>query len=94
MRLFVAWRIVLYLNKITESKIMNKVKILFKFLATAGPSIKSWVFADGKFQKSRAIILLLGFCLISASMYFFGVDNTAIALDMLDELSDIVGYVE
>jgi len=73
---------------------MGKFRMLANFFVTAGSSIKSWIFADGKFQKTRAIILLAGFAMISASMYFFGAENTKEAIELLDQFSDIVGYAE
>jgi hypothetical protein len=67
---------------------------LIKTLIGAGPSIKSAIFSDGKFKQKRAVILLVGFVLITGSMYFFGADNTEMAIDLLDDLSDSMGYAE
>lgn len=67
---------------------------LIKLFIGAGPSIKGAIFSDGKFKPKRAVILLVGFVLITGSMYFFGADNTEVAIELLDDLSDSMGYAE
>ena len=73
---------------------MNKLTLLTKMVTGIAPKIKGWIFADGKFQKTRAVILLVGFGLIALSVEYFGAANTQISLELLDALSDMVGYVE
>lgn len=73
---------------------MNKFALIAKTIASIGPKLKGWVFADGKFQKTRAGMLLVGFALVALSIHLIGPENTAIALNLLDSLSDMIGYVE
>lgn len=58
------------------------------------PSLKGWIFADGKFKPIRALILLASFIVLLFSINYFGAAEVEIALDMLDEVSDIIGYAE
>ncbi len=73
---------------------MNKLTVIARVVAGIAPKIKGWIFADGKFQKTRAVILLVGFGLIALSVEYFGAANTQITLELLDALSDMIGYVE
>ncbi len=73
---------------------MNKFALIANVVAKIGPKVKGWIFADGKFQKTRAIIMLVGFGLIALSVECFGAANTQISLELLDALSDMIGYVE
>ncbi|WAI96123.1 TMhelix containing protein [Vibrio phage vB_VhaP_PG11] len=70
-----------------------KAKLITALLANAG-NIKKWIFADGKFSLQRALILVVMFLAILLSVQYFGAANTEIALDFLDEVSDIIGYEE
>lgn len=73
---------------------MNKLSAITKLVTSIAPKLKGWIFADGKFQKTRAVILLVGFGLIMLSVEYFGAANTQISLELLDALSDMIGYVE
>lgn len=63
-------------------------------LGRMAPKLKGWIFSDGKFQPSRAAYLLAFFIAIMAGGHLFGWDNIAIAIGLLDEVSDAVGYAE
>lgn len=71
-------------------KLLNLVGLVMK----VGPKLKSWLFADGKFQPTRALYLLLFFVALGGMVYFIGPEQTEVVVDMLDDVSDIVGYVE
>lgn len=73
---------------------MNKYLGIAKLAVGLLPKVKGMIFSDGKFNLKRALILLVGGAVIGAGVYFLGYDNTAAALDLLDELSDMIGYVE
>lgn len=58
------------------------------------PSIKAAIFADGKFKPKRAVILLAFLITIGGMIHLIGVDETKEAVEMVDEISDTVGYGE
>lgn len=70
---------------------MNIKSILNVFLAV-GPSVKSWIFSDGKFVPKRAIILIVTLVLLTLGTHFFGEETVNSAVDALDEISDVIGY--
>lgn len=69
---------------------VKAVALAVKFL----PKIKGAIFADGKFSLKRAIILLVSLAILVGSIWLIGVDNTIIATDILDDISDSIGYEE
>lgn len=56
------------------------------------PMVKQWIFSDGKFNINRALILLAFFIALLAGCYFLGVDTVSQTIDMLDDVSDQIGY--
>jgi len=56
------------------------------------PKLKSYIFADGKFRKDRAVILLITLFLLILSIKLFGIETVITSIEMLDEVSDILGY--
>jgi len=68
------------------------MKNLIALFITAAPNIKSWLFSDGKFKPLRALIIALFFVLILLSVHFFGFEATERNIDLLDEISDVIGY--
>lgn len=70
-----------------------KLNIL-KTLISVGPSIKKWIWADGNFKLDRALILLAGLAILGLGYYFLGPTGMEVVLGYLEELSDIIGYVE
>lgn len=66
---------------------------LIRGLITVGPSLKRWIFSDGKFQTKRAIILLVSMVLLMIGYHFIPHEMTAI-IDSLDKVSDMIGYAE
>lgn len=70
-----------------------KLNIL-RTLLSVGPSIKRWIWADGNFHLSRALVLLTGMVLLGLGYYFLGPTGMEVVLQYLEELSDIIGYVE
>lgn len=71
-------------------KWLGSIQILTSVL----PIAKAWIFADGKFQSMRALILLLALCILGVLTRFLGVETTTEVVDMLDDISDAIGYVE
>lgn len=58
------------------------------------PNLKSFIFADGKFQAVRALYLMMFMVIIGGMVYFLGFEETAQIVDLLDDVSDLIGYVE
>lgn len=71
-----------------EVMIMFKLRMLLGIL----PNIKGWLWADGKFSPPRALVLLAAGTGLGVSIYFLGAANTATLVELLDEVSDIVGF--
>ena len=67
---------------------MNKLKVLLGFV----PKLKQYIFADGVFKKDRAIILMVSFIMLLVAIQIFGIDKVLLGIDLLDDLSDILGY--
>lgn len=67
---------------------MAKLQMLLNIL----PGIKGWLWADGKFSTRRGVTLIGAGIGLGAGIYFLGAENTAILVDMLDDISDIIGY--
>lgn len=65
---------------------------LFARLIPKLKDLKMWLFADGKFQLDRAVIILLGFIILLVAIHVFGFAQVEVAIELLDELSDIIGY--
>lgn len=65
-----------------------------KAVAMIGPGIKSWIFADGKFNVQRAMILIVGMVILSVMYHVLGPEGVNFVMGMLDEFSDAVGYEE
>lgn len=61
-------------------------------LLSAVPKIKSWIFADGKFTPVRALILLAFLIVIMLGYNYLGIEETNMAVEALDEASDVIGY--
>jgi len=57
-------------------------------------SFKDMLFVDGKFNRTRALSLILFLLVIVFSIDYIGVDGTNEAVDLLDEISDIIGDVD
>lgn len=62
-----------------------------KALITIGPSIKQWIFSDGKFQTKRAILLLVALVILMFGYHFIPHEMEYI-IKSLDEVSDMIGY--
>lgn len=73
---------------------MSKFISIVKLVASVGPKLKGWIFADGKFQLNRALILLAAFVIMLVASHFTGINEIAAIVGLLDEVSDILGYVE
>lgn len=63
-----------------------------KAIAAIGPSIKSWIFADGKFSMNRALVLIATLCVLLFGAWFIGPENLESVTDALEEVSDVIGY--
>lgn len=62
-----------------------------KALVTIGPSIKQWIFSDGKFQTKRAAILLIALVILMIGYQLIPHEMVHI-IDSLDQVSDMIGY--
>ena len=65
---------------------------MLNVLLVVVPSVKRWIFSDGKFVPKRAIILIITLVLLTLGTHFFGEDTVNSAVDALDEVSDVIGY--
>lgn len=73
---------------------IRAIASLVNVFSGIAPKIKGWIFSDGKFQPVRAICLLLFFIVIAVSASYIGVEDTGVVIDMLDDVSDMLGYSE
>lgn len=55
---------------------------------------KKMIFVDGKFHPTRAFMLFVFLIVIIVSIGFIGAENTNEAVDLLDEISDVIGEVD
>ena len=69
------------------------IKLIGMVLKVA-PKIKSWFFADGKFQMKRSLVLLVALVLLMVGSFFFDGEQLTLIIGLLDEVSDVVGYAE
>ena len=70
------------------------LKSLLVIVKMSIPSIlglKKILFVDGKFNPSRAFWLLLFMLVIITSINYIGIDGTNDAINLLDDVSDIIG---
>lgn len=65
---------------------------IFKAITMIGPGLKSWVFADGKFNLHRALVLVVMLVILTVMYKVVGPEGVTFIVDMLDELSDAIGY--
>ncbi|AUR84118.1 TMhelix containing protein [Vibrio phage 1.049.O._10N.286.54.B5] len=56
------------------------------------PMIKQFIFSDGKFNVKRSLVLLAFLIVTGFMTYGIGIDNTTEVIDLLDEVSDVIGY--
>lgn len=64
---------------------------LFTSLA---PKVKGWIFSDGKFQPTRAGVLLIALVILVVGSTFMEPEEIKAVTDALDSISDTIGYVE
>lgn len=55
-------------------------------------NLKGYIFADGKFNLQRALVLLLSLIVLIVAVQYVAVGDLTILIDLLDEISDIFGY--
>lgn len=55
--------------------------------------IKGFIWADGKFELKRAIIVFAGFLSIVGAIAWIGPEGAKLAIQLLGEFSDSIGYV-
>ena len=73
------------------------IKSLLVGLKMAIPFIgdfKKVIFVDGKFNPTRAIMIFVFLITIIISISYIGVDNTSDAVDLLDDISDVIGQTD
>ena len=68
------------------------MRFKFVLLAKLLPKLKEMIFSDGKFKPTRALYLALFFVLVAVSIKLIGVEATEQAIEVLDEISDLIGY--
>ncbi|EIE5877630.1 hypothetical protein LDV99_004568 [Vibrio parahaemolyticus] len=57
-------------------------------------NLKSMVFADGKYRLDRAVVIVVLLCIVMSLVHVFGYEQTVQGIELVDELSDVIGYVE
>lgn len=70
---------------------MNKLIAIGVKLA---PYLKGMIFADGKFAPKRALSLAVLMIITIIGVKFIGADQMEVVVDLVDELSDVIGYSE
>ena len=70
------------------------VLVGLKMLLPLIGDLKQMLFIDGKFNPIRAFYLILFLIILIDSISFIGVDDTNEAIDMLDEISDVIGQTD
>lgn len=70
---------------------MSKLSLFVNLLPKL-KGIKGWLFADGKFQLDRAIVLIISLVILLVAIHVFGLPTVEAAITLLDEVSDIFGY--
>ena len=63
-------------------------------LVGALPSLKKAFFVDGKFMIKRVIALFVFLLAIVLGVYIVGPENMEVAIDLLEDVSDIIGHAE
>lgn len=58
------------------------------------PKIKGWIFADGKFQPTRAAVILIALAMLMLGTTFMEPEEMKAVTDALDDVSDMIGYAE
>lgn len=70
-------------------KLLLNVVSMFTSIA---PKIKGWIFSDGKFKPTRAIIILVALALLMAGTTFMEPEEMKAVTEALDDVSDVIGY--
>lgn len=65
-----------------------------RVFTSIAPSIKGWIFSDGKFVLSRAVTLLATLLVLILAAALLGTENLEPLTEALDSVSDIIGYAE
>lgn len=55
-------------------------------------NLKGYIFADGKFDLQRSLVLLLSLIILVVALQYTGVADLTVIIGLLDEISDIFGY--
>ena len=67
------------------------VNVVSMFTSIA-PKIKGWIFSDGKFQPTRAIIIIVALALLMVGTTFMEPEEMKAVTEALDNVSDAIGY--
>lgn len=75
---------------------MSIIKVLsvFKAVAPLMKSMRLWLMSAGKFSTNRAYILLLFFIIVLIGINYIGLEEVTEAIELIDEISDLIGVVE
>lgn len=73
--------------------LLAKIKAL-SGIVSAAKGVKGMIFADGKFKPERAAMLGCVLVILLVAMNFMEYEEVASAVQLLDEVSDVVGYQE
>lgn len=72
---------------------LTGLKVLIKNLGKL-KNVKSWIFPDGKFSLERTIVLLVALAILLFASAILSPEQLTLAVELLDEVSDIIGYAE
>lgn len=73
---------------------LRAVSLLAKPAIAVAGKIKQFVWSDGVFKPKRALALAGLLVIIIFGIYLIGAENMVIAVDLLDDVSDSIGYAE
>jgi hypothetical protein len=62
--------------------------------ASLVPKLKGAIFSDGVFKPRRAAVMVVFFIVLAITYTVLGPEGTADIVEMLDDVSDSIGYAE
>lgn len=76
---------------------MGKIGLIkwgVQLIVGALPSMKKAFFVDGKFMIKRVVALFVFLVAVVLGVYIVGPENMEVAVDLLEDISDIIGHAE